>query len=60
MPIRSGRTFSVGEISAPMDPNILDTLNTLIDKIGKMNQLQQEVRDQVDVNYRNLGPDLIG
>ena len=28
MPTRSGRTFSVGEISAPMDPSIHDTLNT--------------------------------
>ena len=40
----SGRTFSVGETSAPMDPNIQDTLNTLIDKIEKMDQQLQEVR----------------
>ena len=54
MPTRSGRTFSVGETSAPMDPSIHDTLNTLIDKIEKMGQQLQEVRDQVDVNCRDL------
>ena len=54
MPTRSGRTFSVGETSAPIDPNIQDTLNTLIDKIEKMDQQLQKVRDQVDVNCRDL------
>ena len=54
MPNRSGRTFSEGETSTPMDPNIQDTLNTIIDKMEKMDQQLQEVRDQVDVNYRNL------
>ena len=37
-----------------MDPSIQDTLNTLIDKIKKMDQQLQEVRDQVDVNCRDL------
>jgi len=37
-----------------MDPNIQDTLNTITDKMEKMDQQLQEVRDQVDVNYRNL------
>jgi len=54
MPTRSGKTFSVGETSAPMDSIIHDTLNILIDKIEKMDQQLQEVRDQVDVNYRDL------
>jgi len=54
MPTRSGRTFFVGEISTPMDPSIQDTLNTLIDKIEKMGQQLQEVKDQVDVNCRDL------
>jgi len=54
MPTRSGRTFSVGETSAPMNPSIHDILNTLIDKIEKMDQQLQEVRDQVDVNCRDL------
>jgi len=49
MPTRSGRTFSIGDTAAPMDPNIHETLNTLIDKIEKMDQQLQEVRDQVDV-----------
>ena len=52
MPTRSGKTFSVGETSAPMDPSIQDTLNILINKIEKMDQQLQEVRDQVDVNCR--------
>ena len=54
MPIRSGRTFSVGETYAPMDPNLQDTLNTIIDKMKKMNQQLQEVRYQVNVNCKNL------
>jgi len=52
MATKNGRTFSVGETSAPMDPNIQDTLNTLIDKIEKMDQQLQEVRDPVDVNCK--------
>jgi len=36
MPTRSGRTFSVGETFTPMDPNLQDTLNTIIDKMKKM------------------------
>ena len=54
MPTRSGRTFSVGEISTPMDTSIHEALNTLIDKIEKMDQQLQEVKDHVDVNFRNL------
>jgi len=54
MPTRSGRTFYVGETSAQLDPNIHDTLNTLIDKIEKIDQQLQEIRDQVDVNCRDL------
>jgi len=38
MTTRSGKIFSLGEISAPMGPNIQDTLNTLIDKIEKLDQ----------------------
>ena len=53
MPIRSGITFFVGETSAPMDPSLQNTLNTIIDKMEKMDQLQK-VRGQVDVNYKNL------
>jgi len=37
-----------------MDPSIHDTLNSLIDKIEKMDQQLQEVRDQIDVNCRDL------
>jgi len=37
-----------------MDLSIQDTLNTIIDKIEKMHQQLQEVRDQVDVNCRNI------
>jgi len=37
-----------------MGPSIQNTLNTLIDKIEKMDQQLQEVRDQVDVNCRDL------
>jgi len=37
-----------------MGPSIQSTLNTLIDKIEKMDQQLQEVRDQVDVNCRDL------
>ena len=54
MPIRSGRIFSVGETSAPMDPSIHDTLNTILNKIEKIDRQLQEVRDQVDVNCRDL------
>ena len=54
MPTRSGRIFSVEETSAPMDPNFQDTVNTIIDKMRKMDQQLQEVRDQVDVNYKDL------
>ena len=56
MPPRSDRTFSIGETSAPMDPSIHDTLNTLIDKIEKMDQQLQEVRDHIDVNCRSSNP----
>ena len=55
MPTRSGRTFSVGETSALMDPSIHDTLNTILKKIENMDRQLQEVRDQVDVNCRDLG-----
>ena len=34
-----------------MGPN---TLNTLIDKIEKMDQQLQEVRDQVGINWKDL------
>ena len=54
MPTRSGRTFSVEETSAPMDPRIRDTLNTILSKIENMDRQLQEVRDQVDVNCRDL------
>ena len=54
MPIRSGRTFSVGETLAPVDPSIHVTLNILIDKIEKMDRQLQEVSDHVDVNCRDL------
>ena len=54
MPTRSGRTFSVREISIPMDPSIHDTLNAIPNKIEKMDQQLQEVKDQVDVNCRDL------
>ena len=37
-----------------MDPNIHDTLNTILNKIEKMDRQLQEVRDQVDVNRRDL------
>jgi len=54
MPTRSGRTFSVGETSAPMDLNIHDTLNTILNKIKIIDRQLQDVRDQVDVNCRDL------
>jgi len=60
MPTRSGRTFSVGETSVPMDHNIQDTLNTLIDKIEKIDQQLQEVREQVVSIVRIQQPDLTG
>jgi len=37
-----------------MDPNLQDTLKTIIDKMEKMDQQLREVRDQIDVNCRNL------
>ena len=37
-----------------MDPSLQDTVNTIIDKMRKMDQQLQEVRDQIDVNCRNL------
>ena len=37
-----------------MNPNIHDTLNTILSKIENMNRQLKEVRDQVDVNCRNL------
>ena len=40
-----------------MDLNLQDTFNTIIDKIEKMEQLQ-EVKDQVDVTCRNLATQL--
>ena len=51
---RSGRTFFVEENFAPMDPSIQDTLNKIIDKIENMDQQLEEIRDQVDVNCRDL------
>ena len=54
MPTRSGRTFSVRETSTPMDPSIHDTLNTILNKIENIDKQLQKVRDQVDVNYRDL------
>ena len=54
MSTRSYRIFPVGETSAPMDPSFQDTINTLIDKMEEMDQQLQEVRDQVDVNCKNL------
>jgi len=47
MPTISGRTFFVGETSAPMDPNIHDTPNTILNKIEKMDRQLQEVRDRL-------------
>ena len=37
-----------------MDPSIHDILNTILNKIEKMDQQLQEFRDQVDVNCRDL------
>ena len=37
-----------------MNPNLYDTLNTILNKIEKMNQQLQEVRDHVDVNCKNI------
>ena len=37
-----------------MDSNLQDTLNTIINKMKKMDQQLQEVRDQIDVNCKNL------
>ena len=37
-----------------MDPNIHDTLNTILNKIEKLDRQLQEVRDHVDVNCRDL------
>ena len=54
MPTRSGITFSVRETLAPMNPNIHDTLYTILNKIEKMDQQLQEIRDQADVNCRDL------
>ena len=54
MPIRSGRIFSVGETSVPMNLNLKDTLNTLITRINQMDRRQQEFRDQADANCRDL------
>jgi len=38
MPIRSGKTFSVGKTSAPMDLSLKDILNTLLTKMDQMDQ----------------------
>jgi len=48
MPTRSGRTFSVRETSAPMDPSLKDKLNTLIARMDQMDQRLQEFKDQDD------------
>ena len=37
-----------------MDPNIHDTLNTILNKIENMDRQLHEVRDQVDANCRDL------
>ena len=54
MPIRSGRTFSVGETFTPMDFSLKDILNTLIARMVQMNRRLQEFRDQADVKCRDL------
>jgi len=36
MSTRSGRTFFVRETLAPMNPNLQDTLNIIIDKMKKI------------------------
>jgi len=54
MLIRSGRTFPVRETVVPINPSLQDTLNTITDKMKKMNQQLQKVRNQVNVNCRNL------
>jgi len=42
-----------------MDPSFYDTINILIDKMEEMDQQLQKVRDQVDVNCKNLATHLI-
>jgi len=54
MSTKSGRTFPVGETSAPIDPNLKDTLNTLIARIDQMDQRLQEFRDQIHAYCRDL------
>jgi len=45
MPTRWGKTFSVGETSAQMDPTLKDTLNTFIARMDHKGQRLQEFRD---------------
>jgi len=54
MPTRSGRTFSVGEIFSPMDPNFKNTLNTLIVRMDKIDRRLQEFKDPADANCNDL------
>jgi len=54
MPTRSGKTFSVEEISASIDLTLKDTLNTLPTKMDQMDQRLQEYKDQVDANCKDL------
>ena len=54
MATRNGRNLSVGETSAPIDPNFKDTLNILIGKMDQMDRCLQELRDQANANCRDL------
>ena len=54
MPSKSGRTFSVGETSASIEPTLKDTANTLIARMDQMDWRPQEFRDQADANCKDL------
>jgi len=54
MPTRSGRTFSVGKTSTPMDPTLKNTLNTLIARMDQMDRHLQEFREQANVRFSHM------
>ena len=52
-PTRRGKIFSVGETSAPIDPNLQDTLHTLITRIDGMDQRHE----RLDNRRKNMEED---
>jgi len=55
MPTRSGKSFSIREIFAPINSSIQDKLDVILARMGQMAQRLQEYRDQTDANCMELG-----